>query len=317
MAFILYFVGLLLATQVGFASTLDNRPDLYFDGEIFAARLFAQICENPNIYHFSQYGPDPIAPLRGYLGLPYWGLEKKDMQALTQWATEQEANSIYPDMLYRKAIEITNGNVNVGLRLVWNFLSADWENKKKVVEKPWYSNLVDITGEKDLVKELYKYGPNGKAGTTRWPVNSTGKVASRGGNYSSWYHFSGTGAISLNGVFSIYNIQPFAVASCKKAQTFADIGRLSTNVMLAIEHYGSNYKFVDPFKRENIDKAGSKFGSELAKHLILGKSNPSYCAYMKKYISAEYLTDRPDIYGPKWHLKPGQMPYEYKVKREY
>ncbi len=284
------------------------RPDLYMDGKRLANCVAKSLWKTSNqstrgarSQNFSM--GSPLFTLKDYEELPITdpSLHKK----LERWVFAQSDDSITPEMLYLKGFELTDGNIQEGLALVRNVLTREAVSVERRNFHLVPRKLVDITGERAL-RLKYKYPFGGSFDPeiqlaynilTSSRLMKGGLETIRGDNISAWYHFAGTA------------VHAYANAHSRLFLKNHTIGQKWSEFAIHAEEdilFGTHRDFR---KRKEIDFAGMKFGFELAR-------------LQKKYATAddlpediqnncEYLYDNPEVYGPTWHLKPGQRPSDY------
>lgn len=119
-------------------SYADYRPNLYLNGNKLAD------CITPWIIHNTP--PERRKEHHVYLTTPNLmmgfsiNFNKKNARTLYDWMIEQPDHSIYPQQLYKKAIEISSGSVEEGMMLVWNLLYKGWTDSKKEIIIPTLRN---------------------------------------------------------------------------------------------------------------------------------------------------------------------------------
>jgi len=281
------------------AGSAHAGPDLYLDGEALGNHVTDWILRNTDAATRKR-ATFRVSPLLVdlFAGAPVRFQDHLELEdRLKTWMRRQPDRSITPDAYYARAIGLTGGNVPKAMLLAWNVLRKGWGD---VARNDFLHTraLVDITGERDRLVPP-------KASGLMLPFG--GKTKSiRGDNFSAWYHFSGTALHTYLTATSRW--LPFLPAHVAEGYTRA---------LVFIEEKVLYNQFVDPLKRRNIDLAGARFGRVLATNLKKYDSAEALAQAGKGPSERGYLYDNPEVYGPKWHLAPGQDPLTYRMpKRE-
>jgi len=323
--FILFTVFSLIALgDDAAASEYDFRPDLYLDGGLLADHLAVTLCNDDRSLRFSEYEHKSAVGLAlaanhgdkldstqngqtwsEWLGFSKNAAEQKiiDEKSFYDWVQSQPDDSIDPLSFAKKAIEIKGGNVLEGLRFAYNLLTRGVEKSQLFVQRPIFSKLVDITGEYKLVREAYATRVGSR------PRKYERIRSTRGGKASAWYHFFGAAAGSFDLGTAVFDQDKpnnfLGNEAYEKAYQIANV-----MMYLEIANYDSQNYFNDSYKRNSMNWAGVELGARLAQAL-LNTLTLHDCELWAKVDLPPYLSDRPDIFGEKWRLKGGQMPYEY------
>lgn len=317
MYFVITLTAFLFSGYLGNAQEFDRRPFLYFDGQRFAQAAASGICQDREVFNFESY-QHKLFILAGFMGWQGQSLQVNDyptldqQQSLEKWILQQPDNSITPLQLFLVATTITNNNVLDSLRLVYNTLSAGWndnyEPAKPFRNRPIWKKLIDITGEQVLAREAFRLNqtpPPKRLGFIR-------RLSTRGGKSSAWYHFFGAAAIAYDEATKPAPVPLGPTIRAGNARLTGNVvGGALTSLESASEKIFKTAKHgpVDLKKRTLINFQGVEFGASLAKYLILAASN-IYSPCGQLFEASYYLYDAPSIFGEDYPLKPGQRPDE-------
>lgn len=302
--------GLVLASLLGCLLPLPTGaragPDLYLDGEALANVLTCWVLENTSPEIRLAHRPRLLA-LRLKNADAFHDENDPRVRKLFLWLGRQEKRSVRPAELFQKAFETAEGNLEEGFLYAWDVLREGSWNAETRNNWPWTLKLFDITGEADAFRGQWPPGTTfgGKIeGTTANGLGIPTKYlgASRGDTFSAWYHFAGT---ALNSFLSANSI-----VSGKRPE----VADFYTRLALLSQHWDDAREFGDYRKRHEIDFAGSKFGAKLYGNLKTYATCEAFQA-SEDAERTEYLYDNPEVYGPTYHLKPDQTPWEYREPR--
>ena len=300
-------LALLTGWPVRAAPPATVASDRYVDGVALANSLTPWILQNttPEARKKDSFSASPDRKLAH--GLEFLPANDPGRVRLKTWMLAQPNASITPNALYTKAFEITGGDLQLGMKVVWDVLREKWNADARRNLYPHILKLVDITGELPLFDGIEHPRPAGdpreaaQAGSVRLKVRrALGKPelpvkTIRGDNFSGWYHFAGTALSAFLKGSSRLNLMPPAAQA---------------KLMVQIDHTLFSNQLIDAKKRQQLDLAGVDFGAKLSQNLKTYSTVDEFKA-SPDAENTNYIYDHSEFYGPDWALKPGQHPRDF------
>lgn len=257
------------------------RPHLFFDGAALASILAQQLESEYSPRQLRSQSVSALPMLRLLMhGHAIYTDHKERMGKLHSWVMSQPDGSILPREFYARAITLSDGKVQEGLILAWNFLRDGWNQSGNRNSYPHIVKLYDITGEASRFQGNDQFVSDPKDSKRRLFVKTI-----RGDNFSAWYHVAGTALLG----FTLAN------------SSLPLPARLLTSIPIWIEENLHYDEFIDPVKRRLLDYQGMELGLGLANHF----------RGFRRSVIRDYLYDAPEKFPPTWALREGESATDY------